>query len=265
MSSDNIFTKVLKDANNIQDSLMGPSYPYYQNIKSPSEIGMSDNGTLQALGQDINGLIQYVELLVSGNSNASKTGGPLGNKFFLQTGQKCRAVDTNQQVDRYIYINNVPQGNIPIISQGLGVNFTDFKGLIPGTLSNLNVLNPYAIMQSFLSGSVPNCQQITMQTIDVNNNVSSQTHYVTLVDIQNMDPCNFPNGKNPLRTGDSANCKETFTNINNQNFDNYGNINDFNANVEELFPKNLMGQLYLASLGGLGLYILYNLIKKSKY
>ena len=32
--------------------------------------------------------------------------------------------ETNQEVDRYIYVNNVPQGNVPFISSGLGVNFT---------------------------------------------------------------------------------------------------------------------------------------------
>ena len=62
---------------------------------------------------------------------------------------------TKQEVDRYIYINNVPQGNIPFISSGVGVNFGEFKGLIPGTISNLNAFNPMLMFQSFLSGSKP--------------------------------------------------------------------------------------------------------------
>ena len=80
--STNIFQSSLTNAGALQDKLLGPSYPYYQNIKSPSQIGMSDKGTMSALGKDIDGLIQYVELLVQGNSSASKTGQPLGNKFF---------------------------------------------------------------------------------------------------------------------------------------------------------------------------------------
>jgi hypothetical protein len=242
----NIFQDVLQDASSVEQKLLGPTYPYYKNIRNPSEIGMSDEGSLRALGQDINGLIQYVELLVSGDSGASSTGRPLGNKFFLKTGQKCKDTTTNQEVDRYIYVNNVPQGNIPIISQGLGVNFSSFKGLIPGTMSNLNVLNPYAIMQSFLSGSTPDCKQITMQTINNNNDSSSETHYVTLVDIQNMDPCSFSDRKNPI-TG--ANCRETFTQYNSQ------------SNNNEL-PDNLITQLYFAGLGGVAVYILYKLMHK---
>lgn len=252
----NLFEEVLTDAKGVELKLLGPTYPYYKNIKTPSQIGMSDDGTIQQMAKDIDGLIQYVELLVTGKSDASSTGGPLGNKFFLQTGAKCAAVDkctdnndssTCEQVNRYIYVDNVPVGNIPFISSGMGVNFSEFKGLIPGAMSNLNVLNPFAIMQAFLSGSTPPCQEITMQTIDVNNNKSSETHYVTLTDINNMDPCIFSNGKNPI-TG--ANCTETFqTNI--------------AAEASPIMSEEPMDQIYFACLALIGIYILYRIMEKS--
>ena len=253
----NLFQEVLTDAQGVEERLLGPTYPYYKNIKTPSEIGMSDKGTLQQMGKDIDGLIQYVELLVTGNSRASTTGGPLGNKFFLKTGAKCAAIDkcsnpndasTCEQTDRFIYVNNVPVGNIPFISSGLGVNFSEFKGLIPGAMGNLNVLNPFAIMRAFLSGSTPPCQQITMQTIDVNNNKSSESHYVTLSDIQSMDPCIFQNGKNPA-TGDK--CRETFK-------------TGVAANSSPLMSDDPIDQVYFASLAGLGVYILYRIMDKSQ-
>lgn len=249
----NLFQEVLTDVKGVEERLLGPTYPYYKNIKTPTEIGMSDKGTIQQMAKDINGLIQYVELLVTGDSNASATGGPLGNKFFLKTGAKCAAIDsctdsndasTCQKVDRYIYVNNVPQGNIPFISSGLGVNFSEFKGLIPGAMGNLNVLNPFAIMRAFLSGSNPPCQQITMQTITSDNIKSSETHYVTLADIQNMDPCSFSNGKNPVS---GQNCRETFQNL----------------EPEVLMPSDPLAQVYFTSLGIVGLYILYRLMEKS--
>jgi hypothetical protein len=251
----NIFQEVLTDAKGVEERLLGPTYPYYKNIKSPSQIGMSDKGTIQQMGKDIDGLIQYVELLVSGKSKASATGGPLGNKFFLNTGGKCAAIDscsdpkdssTCKQVDRYIYIDNVPQGNIPFISSGMGVNFSEFKGLIPGAMGNLNALNPFAILRAFLAGSTPPCQQITMQTITSDNVKSSESHYVTLADITSMDPCTFSNGKNPV-TGQK--CKETFQTYNNN---------------EILMPDDPLAQLYFASIGVLGLFILYRLMEKSK-
>lgn len=255
----NLFEQVLNGAQNVEEKYLGPTYPYYKNIKTPSQIGMTDEGTLQAMGKDINGLIQYVEVLVSGKSEASSTGGPLGNKFFLQTGQKCGAINkcsnpsdktTCEKVDRFIYVNNVPAGNIPFISQGLGVNFSEFKGLIPGTMSNLNVLNPLTIMQSFLSGSTPDCQEITMETITPDNLKSTETHYVTTVDIKNMDPCSFRERRNPL-TG--ATCNETFQNR--------GGVA---VNAALVLPDDPLAQLYFASLAVVGIYILYRLMEKSR-
>ena len=242
----NIFSEVLDDAQGVQDKLLGASYPYYKNIKSPSQLGMSDKGNIQTVGKDINGLISYVEVLVSGDSDASKTGNPLGNKFFLQTGAKCidNSDPSNNEVDRYIYINNIPSGNIPFISSGMGTNFSEFKGLIPGTMSNLNVLNPFNIMQAFMSGATPPCQKITMQTVDINNNSSSETHFVTTVDIKNMDPCNFPNKKNPIT---NKKCSELFSSLTPANYK---------------LSRDPLSEIYFTCLDGIGIYILYRLMQK---
>jgi hypothetical protein len=246
----NLFETVLNDAEGVQEELLGPTYPYYKNIKMPNQIGMSDEGSMQALGNDVNGLIQYVEVLVTGNSEASATGGPLGNKFFLQTGAKCKDVASGNQVNRYIYIDNVPNGDIPFISQGLGVNFSNFEGLIPGAMGNLNVLNPFAIMSSFLAGATPDCQELTMQTIDINNNSSTQTQYVTLADIGNMNACTFQNGTNPVN---GSTCNETFqTGV------------SANAGKAASMPEDPLAQLYFASLAAIGIYILYRFMDKSK-
>ena len=251
----NLFEEVLTDVKGVEERLLGPSYPYYKNIKAPSDIGMSDKGTIQQMAKNVEGLIEYVELLVTGDSKASATGKPLGNKFFLKTGGKCAAIDscsdpndasTCEKVDRYIYVDNVPEGNIPFISSGLGVNFSEFKGLIPGAMGNLNVLNPFAILRAFLSGSNPPCQTITMQTITTDNVRSSETHYVTLADIKNMDPCIFPDKKNPA-TGQK--CKETFKT---------------NGEPEILMPADPLAQLYFASLGVVGLFILDRIMEKSR-
>ena len=253
----NLFEEVLTDARGVEERLLGPTYPYYKNIRTPQEIGMSDKGTIQQMAKNIDGLIQYVELLVTGKSKASASGRPLGNKFFLQTGAKCAATDkctdpndssTCEKVNRYIYVNNVPQGNIPFISSGLGVNFSEFKGLIPGAMGNLNVLSPFGIMRSFLSGSNPPCQEITLQTVDINNNRSSETHYLTLSDISNMDPCSFTDRKNPI-TGDR--CRETFK-------------TGVSAYASPVLPDDPLAQLYFLGLAGVGIYILNGLMNKSK-
>jgi hypothetical protein len=245
----NLFQDVLNNAGQVEEKLIGPAYPYYKNIKTPNEIGMSNKGTIQQIGKNIDGLISYVEVLVSGKSKASATGKPLGNKFFLKTGAKCVDNKTNKDMDRYIYINNVPQGNIPFISSGLGVNFSEFKGLIPGTMGNLNALNPFSIMQSFLAGSKPPCQQVTLETIDANNRRSAESHYVTLVDLKNMDPCSFQNKINPIT---KQKCRETFENIG----------SDYSEGMS--LPDDIFVQLYLAGVAGLYIYIFHRLMEKAR-
>jgi hypothetical protein len=258
----NIFDSVLTDIQGVENSLLGPAYPYYKNIQAPNEIGISNNGTIAALANDVEGLIAYVGVLVDGNCNlpgvpcASKTGGPLGNKFFLKTGAKCLDTETNEQVDRYIYVDNVPAGNIPFISQGLGANFNQFEGLIPGAMSDLNVLNPYSLLQSFLAGSLPKCQSLTMETINNNNVSSSETQYVTLTDIQNMDPCSFSDGNNP-QSGRNCN-KIGFSNMDNNTKKKDGKYNNIGL------PKDLSVQIYFASLAIIGIFILYKIMEKSK-
>jgi len=185
------------------------TYNYAANVRTPGAIGMSPDGTLTALGNDITGLISYTQLLVEGTGKASATGQPMGNKFFLKTMGTCQDIDSGDTVDRYIYINNIPMGNIPFISESIGGNFSSFRGLIPGMFSDMEVFNPITIAKGFTAGSMPSCRAITMATVDVNNNVGSETQFVADVDIEAIDPCLFSNKKNPVT---NAGCIEVFSN-----------------------------------------------------
>ena len=171
---------------------------------------------------------------------------PLGDKFFLETGAKCKDKDTGNQVTRSIYVSNVPDGSIPFITQGLGgAKFSTFRGLVPGTMSNLNNINPMQIFQAFMAGTNPQCRAITMPTIDNNNIQSTDTKYVTDVDIKGIDACLFPNGKNPI-TGKT--CKEAFN-----------NADEFSGDM----PDDTLIQVYYSALGLVGLYILFKLYEKN--
>jgi hypothetical protein len=162
----------------------------------------------------------------------------LGDKFFLKTGGQCKDVASGNKVDRYIYIDNVPNGNIPFISSGLGgTDFTEFEGLIPGVLGDLGKLNPLNLFKSFMMGENPDCMSVTLQTItpvtDANlndtgkDNTGSQTQFVAVADVKNMDPCIFPNKINPADP--SLTCTETFTSRKNNNLsDESGSDDDSN-------------------------------------
>lgn len=234
-------------------SLLGPSYDYWKSIKQPSEMGMSPGFSLGALATNVDGLLSYVEVLISGSGNASVTGKPLGNKFFLKTSGQCsettaekwkkerdedaawekeyeevdnkegakqitadqatklknalneqkkqrdekRAGD-KQKVQRWIYVNNIPDGTIPFMASGSdGRTFDDLRGLIPGALGNLGALNPVQLFKGFTAGTYPDCAEVTLTTVNNDNVRSSERRHIALVEMVEMNPCWFPGGFNP--------------------------------------------------------------------
>jgi hypothetical protein len=118
-----------------------------------------------------------------------------------------------------------------------------------------------------MAGSKPDCQELTMQVIDSNNNKSTETHFVTIADIKDMDNCIFIDKKpNPV-TG--VKCRETFDNmdtlpVNNLPVNNLPVNNSFVKDFEPSMPKNISSQLYFASLGVLGVYIAFKGLQKMK-
>ena len=207
----------------IGDSL-GPGYDYWKSIKSPGDMGMSGGPSIKTLANNVGGLISYVEVLVTGDSNASKTGDPLGNKFFLKSIATCRNLmadrnlaDTEANpiiVPRHIYVDNVPDGTIPFITQNAdGTKLDGASGLIPGALGNLTAFSPSGFGRAFSMGNHPDCMSITLKTIDNDNNHGQETHYVAVADILNeiknanvvggnkkvagIDPCRFTDYTNP--------------------------------------------------------------------
>jgi hypothetical protein len=247
-------------------SLLGPSYDYWKSIKQPDEMGMSPGFSLDALATNVDGLLSYVEVLISGTGNASVTGKPLGNKFFLKTTGKCSETTTEkwkkeqdedaawekayqevdnklgakeitedqatklknalneqkakrdeergqakQQVDRWIYVNNIPDGSIPFISSGAdGRGFQSLRGLIPGALGNLGALNPVQLFNGFTAGTYPDCAKITLETVDNNNAKSSETRHIAMVDMVQLNPCSFPGRYNPASGKSCQNRSEGF-------------------------------------------------------
>lgn len=244
--SSTFFTQAANNPSGLSDNFLGESYQYYKYINSPSDMGMTaagDSGAaLKNLEKDVEGLMAYVELLVTGQGKASTTGGPLGDKYFLQTGASCTDVSSGNSVTRSLYINNIPDGSIPFISSGMGVDFSSFEGLIPGTMGNLESLNPIAIFSAFMSGTDPSCQALTMETRDSSNVTGIDTQYIAQSDIKGFNACWFQSGKNPL-TG--AECVEAFSNI----------YNDVSNN-------DIYERIYILGVSLLALYLIMKVCEK---
>ena len=238
------FSSVTDDLDKLEEDILGPDYPYYKYVKSPQKMGMGPGG--DKIGTNLGGLIAYTKVLASGGGAASATGKPLGNRFFLETGAKCKDTDSGEKVTRSLYINNVPDGTIPFISDITGSKFTALEGLIPGVLSNMEALNPLAIFQAFMMGNTPDCQSVTMETIDTDNVTGEQTAYVATDDLRNMNPCWFPDGKNVV-TGEKCGGSEGFSNI---------------KVDRSQYPDDTLIKIYYSALGIFGLYLLMKLFTK---
>ena len=258
------------DLGGLQEQLLGPDYNYSENIKPPNEMGMSSSGDFNTLADDIGGLLAYVKVLVTGRGKASRTGEPLGNKFFLPTTVNCTDKATGNEVTRSIYINNVPDGSLPFISGANmgtgGITFDEFKGLMPGLMSNLAQINPLQILQAFTSGASPTCQAITMETIDAKNVKSSATAYVTNTDIQMMNNSWFtispkPDTSEPEKDNSGTDTTQGFTTM--QSTSSLINEKGTAVNYSKM-PNDFIIKLYYTSLGLLGLYIFLKMMLRHR-
>ena len=130
----------------------GKDFNYASAIRTPNELGKSPAGNMNAWAADVAGLINYTEVLVSGTGRAVK--GKLGNQYFLKTLAKCNL--GGSETDRYLYINNVPTGNIKFGGVTLTGGRSSLRGLVPGMIENIGKINPLAMFQAFSEGT-PEC------------------------------------------------------------------------------------------------------------
>jgi len=250
----NFFENVKNDFTKVEEELLGPDYNYSQKIKSPDELGMSSHGSISTLTKNITGLVDYVNVLAVGGGGGQKISGPLGDRFFLKTGAKCKNVDNGELVHRSIYVDNIPDGSIPFITEALGgLKLTTFEGLVPGVMSNLARIHPMQIFQSFMTGSTPDCKAITLNTVDKKDNFTSSTEtaFLTLDDIKMVESFETLNDNND-------------NNENNDDADHADHAIKNKIKNYSKMPDDIYIKIYYSALGLFGLYILIRLFKKNK-
>ena len=162
MSRD-FFNKAAENTVELEKQIMPEPYKYYKFIRTPKEMGMSTKGGMKELQDNVASLVSYGELLISGKGPAG-TAVPLGNKYFLKTGGQCNATDDKEKpeiVDRYVYVDNVPRGNIPM-SENSFIKFQEFKGLIPGMLQDIEDINTATLFRGFMEEEHPRCREYNL-------------------------------------------------------------------------------------------------------
>jgi len=167
----------------------------------------------------------------------------------------------------------------------LGVKSNSLRGLVPGVIENANALNPATIVNSLSGGLTPECIEINMETIDKNNKTASEKRFVSVNDIENMDPCDFgKNGRNPMTrkkcgegftvieevTVSKKNNKTESTNAFPETFENSAPFYEYNRVVTKTKKKavsnlpedDVVSKLFYLSVSGVGVYILYRFYKR---
>ena len=102
-------------------------------------------------------------------------------------------------------------------------------------------------------GGQPPCQELTMETIDVNNVRGNATQFVANADISAIPACDFPSKKNPV-TG--MNCREGMVNKTTTQLK-YGDY-DYSK-----IPDDNLVKLFYATLGMFGVYLLIEFMRRA--
>jgi hypothetical protein len=248
------------------------SYNYSKYIKTPKEMGIKVGDSLDNVSDGVGAIFSYVKLLVEGKSNASKTGKPLGNKYFLETSENCINQYTNEKVKRSLYFDNVPTGTLGILKD-TGNEFSEFKGLVPGAIENVMAIGKIDFFSAFTDVGIPKCLPVKLKTIDVNNKQGIDTHYITISDIEAITPCNFITKTNPVtnavctRDGFTMADDNTNEDINNAElYKNYYNLDDDgdsgmdSKNMKLMMPDDVFLKVLFYSLGALSVYVALKLM-----
>ena len=233
-------------------SMIDPAYPYTAMIRPPTDPSMeiSEKGTKNALAKNIRGIISYVGMMSYGDTRASNvvssngTFLPLGGKNFMKTLLKCKDVETGDTVNRYVYMNNVPTGRIPFMD---GTE-TNFRGLVPGMVGNLERMSPLNTISRMFEASVPPCKKVKLQVINDNRLNRTMERHVALSDLKTL--------LNRNEHINSFNNRPSFTQRDLENWENLNPKEGFNIR-----EKRYEMDIYHVSLLLLFIYICYCLIR----
>jgi hypothetical protein len=148
IGANSLWSDIENGRSNVQTDLLGPSYSYADSITGPTSLGVGSNGSFGQLGTNANAIAYYTQALITGNP-------PLGNQFFVNTGGMCTAPNGSLQ-PRYNYINNMSTGAgaLPPAISELG---SDFNGLIPGVVDDIEGLNPLHLFSALVADPNPPC------------------------------------------------------------------------------------------------------------
>jgi len=154
---------------------MGPSYSYADELATPSELGISHDGSAEGILKAVAGVNYYTDAIGFGESTmlAKRQGWvqqPLGLRYFTKTGATC-----SNGAPMYEYIDTTPPG-LPgrvgaEIQKTLGVAM---KGLGPGIMYDAaGALDPRPLIKAVTGSVYAKCKQVTLPVGDLKGQLRS--------------------------------------------------------------------------------------------
>jgi hypothetical protein len=184
-------------------------YDYAKQIRPPHDVGITDKGTWDQVGKNIQGLESYFQVLSKGGGKASKVAasarnGGMGNRYFVPAMGNC-----SNEKPRYIYMDHVPTKR-----SAQSFIFSEEVGFIPGLTNNvLQAMDPDNIVNA-VSGEAPECVEVELTQVNsIGQPIGAEKRWVSESDARDIDACWFSSGTNKYADDKHKTCKDSFANI----------------------------------------------------
>ena len=257
--------KVLDGSKSSCEQETNPSYTYTAHIKTPSKLHMGKQG--KKVNKNLSGLGAYTDVLTKGKSKATKKKKVLGGAYFAGTGVTCYDASCNEQTST-CYQNSIPSDSSE-------------QGLIPGLISDLNVLSGMdttsggtaSCTSTAKDDEVPACTKVAL-TYASDDCLGYGAAYLLNSDINNLNKSQFYKKKTSLykdalgneypnivvNYSDNTCSAEAFTTMN-LDYD-VDPASEYKKYYTELHKNDPIKQAFILVVGLGGIYFLQSLLLK---
>jgi hypothetical protein len=183
---------------------------YSSRIKSPREMGVTSKGKLKYLVKDVKGMLSYVDVLIDDGpwkavKKNSKKMNAIGSSALINTSTKCTDTNTNDKVDRYIYMDSIPKGTN--------------KSLLFSIFYDVENLNPLSLLDNLNADN--NCREVELLEREEDGDEKYNKGHVNISEIEDIHPCMFKDNTNIIT---KKKCREKFSSFNLHGITDYNSI-----------------------------------------
>jgi tetrahydromethanopterin S-methyltransferase subunit F len=158
--------------------LLGPSYSFADELKTPTELNIREDGSFEGIMRGVGGINYYVDAIGFGEAtmiarDQKMNQQPLGIRYFIKTGRTC-----DNGADMYEYVSTVPSGLPGRVGKEIeSLLKVKFRGLGPGIVEDaVGALNPMPLFKSVTGSAYSKCKKVTKPVGDLNNHIQSQSN-----------------------------------------------------------------------------------------